>query len=65
LAARLDPQAAGATSIQPFAAIRQGRNRFAFTETGWWRIAAGLLLRFVLIALHPPVYGVNLWRYFS
>ncbi|WP_457096711.1 NnrU family protein [Lysobacter sp. P5_B9] len=56
---------ARATSILPFAAISQGRNRFAFTEIGWWRIAAGMLLWFVLIALHPPVYGVNPWRYFS
>ena len=51
------------TSILPFAAISQGRNRLAFTEIGWWCIAVGLLLWFVLIALHPPVYGVNPWRY--
>lgn len=54
---------ARATSILPFAAIRQGRNRLAFTEIGWWRIAVGMLLWFALIALHPPVYGVNPWRY--
>ena len=54
---------ADATSILPFAAISQGRNRFAFTEIGWWRIAVGLLLWFVLIALHPLVYDVNPWRY--
>ena len=54
---------AGATSILPFAAISQGRNRFAFSEIGWWRIAVGMLLWLVLIGLHPPVYGVNPWRY--
>jgi uncharacterized membrane protein len=53
------------TSILPFTAIRQGRNHFAFAEIGLWRIAVGVLLWFVLIALHPPVYDVSPWRYFG
>lgn len=53
------------TSILPFAAIRQGRNHFAFAEIGLWRIAVGLLLWLVLIALHPPVYDVDPWRYLA
>lgn len=53
------------TSILPFAAIRQGRNQFAFAEIGLWRMAVGVLLWFMLIALHRPVYDVNPWRYFG
>lgn len=53
------------TSILPFAAIRQGRNHFVFAEIGPWRIAAGVLLWCVLIALHPPVYDVNPWRFLA
>lgn len=53
------------TSILPFAAIRQGRNHFAFAEIGLWRIAVGVLLWFMLIALHRPVYDVNPLRYFG
>ena len=51
------------TSILPFAAIRQGRNHFAFAEIGLWRVAIGVLLWFMLIALHRPVYDVNPFRY--
>lgn len=53
------------TSILPFAAIIQRRNHFAFVEIGLWRIAVGVLLWFALIALHPPVYDVNPWRYMA
>ena len=51
-----------ATSILPFAAIAQGRNRFVFAEIGVWRIAIAVLAWFCLIALHPLVYGVPAWR---
>ncbi|MCI4568519.1 NnrU family protein [Lysobacter sp. CFH 32150] len=51
------------TSILPFAAIRQGRNHFAFAEIGLWRMVVGVLLWFMLIALHRPVYDVNPWRF--
>ena len=51
------------TSILPFAAITQHRNHFAFTQIGLWRIAVAVLLWFVLVALHPPVFAVNPWRY--
>lgn len=54
---------AGVTSILPFAAIVQRRNRFVFGEIGARRIAAGVLLWVVLIALHPLVYAANPWRY--
>ncbi|MCY7354254.1 MAG: NnrU family protein, partial [Lysobacter sp.] len=37
---------AGVTSIFPFAAIGQGRNRFVFGEIGVWRIAMGVVLWF-------------------
>lgn len=50
---------AAATSNIPFAAIAQGRNRFRFDEIGWWRIAAGIALYFVLIFLHPYLFGVR------
>ena len=51
------------TSILPFAAIGQRRNRFVFAEIGVWRIALGVLLWFALVALHPLVYAVNPWNY--
>lgn len=54
---------ARATSILPFAAIAQHRNRFAFAEVGAWRIVAGVLLWGVLVALHTPVYAVHPWRH--
>ena len=53
------------TSILPFAAIAQRRNHFAFSEIGWRRIAAAIVLWCVLVALHPPVFAVNPWRYLS
>jgi len=53
------------TSIMPFAAINQRRNHFVFPEIGVWRIGVALLLWFALVALHPPVYAVNPWRYFT
>ncbi|MGH8076884.1 MAG: NnrU family protein [Lysobacter sp.] len=56
---------ARATSILPFAAILRRRNHFAFNEIGLWRTAVAVVLWFVLVALHPPVYEANPWRYLS
>ncbi len=52
------------TSIVPFVAILQGRNRLVFSEIGAWRIGLGLVLWAGLVALHPVVFGVDAWRYF-
>lgn len=51
-----------ATSIVPFVAILQGRNRFVFGEIGWWRIAIAVVAWFALIALHPLLFDVPAWR---
>ncbi|WP_159017445.1 NnrU family protein [Cognatiluteimonas profundi] len=54
---------AGVTSILPFVAIAQRRNRFVFGEIGAWRIVLAIVLWIGLVAMHPPVFGVNPWRY--
>src|SRR5262249_13232002 len=55
--ARRDPstwQALSAlTSIVPFVAIAQGRNRFAPGEIGWLTLAIGVIAWAVLLHLHP------------
>ena len=48
---------AGTSSNLPLAAIAAGRQRFVFAEIGWWRIALGLALYLVLLALHPWLFG--------
>lgn len=50
---------ASITSNVPFAAIIQGRNQFRFDEIGWRKVLAGLALYFVLVFLHPYVFGVR------
>jgi len=30
-----------------------------------WRFAVAIVLWCVLVALHPPVYDVNPWRYIT
>ena len=50
---------AAATSNLPFAAIITGRNRFSLSEIGWWKIALGLALYGVLIAIHETLFGVT------
>src|SRR5262249_28582005 len=37
------PRFRDATSILPFAAIAAGRNRLAWAEIGWWRIAVAVI----------------------
>ncbi len=52
-----------ATSIVPFVAIAQSRNRLELTEIGLWRIAVALVAWVVLIALHPLLFHVAAWSY--
>ena len=63
--AKRDPQHwpafAGVTSIVPFVAIAQGRNRFALAEIGWWRIAATLIVWCALIAAHQWIFHIAMW----
>jgi len=46
------------TSILPFAAIAQGRNRLVDSEIGVWRVLVALALWGALVALHPIVLGL-------
>jgi uncharacterized membrane protein len=48
---------AAASSNLPFAAILAGRQGFVFAEIGWWRVALGLLVYLVLLAVHPWLFG--------
>jgi len=50
---------AATTSNVPFAAIVQGRNQFKFDEIGWRKVLAGLALYFVLLFLHPYLFGAR------
>jgi uncharacterized membrane protein len=50
---------AAITSNVPFAAIIQGRNHFRFAEIGWKKILIGLALYFVLVFLHPYLFGAR------
>jgi len=60
--ARRDPalwQAlAAATSIVPFAAIAQGRNRFVAREIGWWVVPTAVVVWAAMLHLHPWLFGV-------
>jgi uncharacterized membrane protein len=60
--ARRDPTGwaalSAATSILPFAAIRDGRNRFVPTESGW-QLGLATLLWVAFLALHPALFGVG------
>lgn len=58
------PAFVAATSILPFAAIAQGRNRLVLSEIGWWRPLLAIVLWVVLVALHPWLFGVDPARYF-
>jgi uncharacterized membrane protein len=66
--AKRDPQRwasyAQATSIVPFVAISQGRNRFDIAEIGWWRPALAVALWFVLIGAHQWLFHVPTWAVF-
>ncbi len=58
------PRFAAATSIVPFVAIAQGRNRLVLREIGWLRPWLAIVLWGVLIALHPLAFEVNPARFF-
>jgi uncharacterized membrane protein len=61
--ARRDPEGwrglAAETSILPFAAIAQGRNRFVPGEIGWVVPVLGAGLWALLLWLHPAIFGAN------
>jgi uncharacterized membrane protein len=48
---------AAASSNPPFGAIIAGRQRLVAAEIGWPRVALGLLLYLILLALHPWLFG--------
>jgi len=50
---------AAVTSNVPFAAIVSGRNHLALRELGAWRIALGVGLYAVFLALHPLLFGAS------
>lgn len=50
---------ASVTSNIPFGAIFQGRNQFRFEEIGWNKVLIGLALYFVLLFLHPYLFGAR------
>jgi uncharacterized membrane protein len=60
--ARRDPATwqmlSAATSIVPFAAIAQGRNRFVPAEIGWLTPLISLVAWAVVLWLHPWLFGV-------
>jgi uncharacterized membrane protein len=50
---------AAVTSNVPFAAIVAGRNRLVPGELGWWRVALGLGLYAVFLAVHGRLFGAS------
>lgn len=48
----------GATSIVPFAAIAQGRNRLVPNEIGWRTPAIAVVVWIVMLLVHPWLFGV-------
>jgi uncharacterized membrane protein len=53
------PSFAAATSIAPFAAILQRRNRLALAEIGWWRLALAAVAFLAMLDLHVRLIGVS------
>ncbi len=47
------------TSNIPFAAIATGRQRFALSEAGWWRLAIAVILWGAMVGAHPLLFGVS------
>jgi uncharacterized membrane protein len=50
---------ASVTSNFPFAAIVQGRNQFRFEEIGWKQVLIGVGAYFVILFLHPFLFGAQ------
>ena len=48
---------AAVTSNLPLAAIASGRQRFVFSEIGWWRVLLALAVFALLLAVHPWLFG--------
>lgn len=61
--ARRDPATwqalSAATSIVPFAAIIQGRNRFVVREIGWLTPVIAVITWAALLHVHPWLFGVS------
>ena len=49
------------TSIVPFRAISEGRNRFVAGEFGWWRPALGVVAYALMLGGHAHIVGVSPW----
>ena len=47
------------TSVLPWLAIWQGRNRFVASEIGWWRPVLAILIFLVVLGLHARVIGIS------
>jgi uncharacterized membrane protein len=47
-----------ATSIMPFLAIAQGRNRLVLSEIGFQTPVIGVVAWIVLLVAHPWLFGV-------
>ncbi|MGD0108406.1 MAG: NnrU family protein [Rhodopila sp.] len=61
--ARRDPSTwqalSAATSVVPFVAIAQGRNRFVPREIGWLIPGIGVAAWVVVLVVHPWIFGVS------
>jgi uncharacterized membrane protein len=53
------PPFAAATSITPFIAILQGRNRLVMREIGWWRLGLAIVAFVAMLGLHVRLFGVS------
>lgn len=49
---------AGVTSIVPFLAILQGRNRLSLRELKLWRLAIGIAVFLLVLCFHADIMGV-------
>jgi len=54
---------AEATSVVPFAAIVQGRNRFVAAEVGAWRVVAAIVVYALFLGGHAWLFGVSPTRF--
>lgn len=50
---------ANQTSVIPFVAIVQGRNRFEAGELGWWRVLLAILAFAAFMHFHADLFGVK------
>lgn len=51
------PTLSSSTSIVPFVAIAQGRNRFVAREIGWVSVMIGVIAWAAVLYLHPWLFG--------